>query len=145
MKLDLGFDDVFLFLLFLVCLLRLLVRDIVRDPFVLSGRLLVLPRLVDVAVFSTADVLIALVVFKGADFELWFASWCLCCGGRCWCFGGSSRLFGFPRLKQALFLAAISVVFLLCSTFRQCHRRSRIFTATSRFFQCRRECHFNER
>ena len=31
----------------------------------------------------------------------------------------------------------------LCSTPRQCHRRSQIFTATRRFFQCRRECHFN--
>ena len=44
---------------------------------------------------------------------------------------------------KALFLDIFRWFLELCSTPRQCHRQSQIFTATRRFFQCLRECHFN--
>ena len=46
---------------------------------------------------------------------------------------------GLIRLTflQALLFGTFSVVFRAFSTPRQCHRRSQIFMATRRFFQCR--------
>ena len=50
----------------------------------------------------------------------------------------------FSVLKQAgfIFCHFFCAFFGLCSTHWQCHRRSWIFTATCRFFQIWRECHF---
>ena len=47
------------------------------------------------------------------------------------------------KSKKAGFIFGLRCFLGLCSTLRQCHRQSQIFTAPRRFFQCRRECHFN--